>query len=111
MWDTCTAVRWASKIWERLVVCKKGFAMANGFRTQLEWMGQIVETLADLPPQPGRILLLGINPAPPSVQLGHYYQGCIGKRLWQRIDGLGLLVDSVPGLEDEACWSSRSWVD
>jgi TDG/mug DNA glycosylase family protein len=59
-------------------------------------------TLPDIPPKPGGILLVGINPAPVSVAAGHYYQGQLGRRLWRRLEGLGLLVDPVPGQEDEA---------
>jgi TDG/mug DNA glycosylase family protein len=61
------------------------------------------ETLPDIPPRPGGVLLVGINPAPVSVAAGHYYQGRIGRRLWRRLERLGLLKDPVvPGAEDEA---------
>jgi TDG/mug DNA glycosylase family protein len=59
-------------------------------------------TLPDIPPSPGGVLLVGINPAPISVAAGHYYQGRIGQRLWRRLERLGLLHDAVPGAEDEA---------
>jgi TDG/mug DNA glycosylase family protein len=65
-----------------------------------EWSGE--PTLRDIPPRPGRVLLVGINPAPVSVAAGHYYQGQLGQRLWRRLERLGLLVDPVPGQEDEA---------
>lgn len=74
----------------------------GGFRGHLSWMGDDVETLLDVPPQPNGVLLIGINPAPVSVAAGHYYQGRIGKRLWRRLERLGLLADPVPGAEDEA---------
>ena len=73
-----------------------------GFRSDESWMGSTVITLADVPPRRGGILLVGINPAPPSVAAGHYYQGKLGKRLWARLARLGLLVDPTPGAEDEA---------
>ena len=60
------------------------------------------ETLPDRAPRPGDILLVGINPAPRSVQAGHYYQGRLGRRLWQRLARLGLLANPVPGAEDDA---------
>ncbi len=60
------------------------------------------ETLPDRPPRPGGLLLIGINPAPASVQAGHYYQGRIGKRLWRRLTRLGLLTNPIPGAEDDA---------
>lgn len=59
-------------------------------------------TLPDIPPSPGGVLLVGINPAPPSVAAGHYYQGRLGQRLWRRLERLGLLEDARPGAEDEA---------
>jgi TDG/mug DNA glycosylase family protein len=60
------------------------------------------ETLPDIPPKPGGVLLVGINPAPVSVAAGHYYQGRLGRRLWRRLESIGLLRDPSPGAEDEA---------
>ncbi len=60
------------------------------------------DTLPDFPPRAGGILLVGINPAPASVARGHYYQGKLGRRLWQRLERLGLLRDAIPGHEDMA---------
>jgi TDG/mug DNA glycosylase family protein len=59
-------------------------------------------SLPDIPPRPGGVLLVGINPAEISVAAGHYYQGRLGQRLWRRLEALGLLTDPVPGREDEA---------
>jgi TDG/mug DNA glycosylase family protein len=47
--------------------------------------GLPVETLADLPPEPGRLLFVGLNPSPVSVAAGHYHQGQLGRRFWQRL--------------------------
>jgi double-stranded uracil-DNA glycosylase len=60
------------------------------------------DTLPDFPPRPGGVLLVGINPSPPSVARGHYYQGKLGQRLWRRLESVGLLSGAVPGQEDEA---------
>ncbi len=60
------------------------------------------ETLPDIAPIPGGVLLVGINPTPVSVAARHYYQGRLGKRLWGRLERVGLLVDALPGSEDEA---------
>ncbi len=60
------------------------------------------ETLPDVPPGPGGVLLVGVNPAPASVAAGHYYQGRLGGRLWRRLARVGLLRDATPGAEDEA---------
>lgn len=54
-------------------------------RTRELWMGEEVETLADLIPTEARVMCVGINPAPVSVTAGHYYQGNFerqGSRQW-----------------------------
>lgn len=72
-------------------------------RERLEQLtGAAPATLPDIAPQPGGVLLVGINPAPVSVAAGHYYQGRLGRRLWRRLEGVGLLRDALPGSEDEA---------
>jgi len=47
--------------------------------------GLPVETLADLPPEPGRLLFVGLNPSPVSVAAGHYHRGRLGRQLWRRL--------------------------
>jgi TDG/mug DNA glycosylase family protein len=47
--------------------------------------GLPVETLADIPPEPGRLLFVGLNPSPVSVAAGHYHQGRLGRQLWRRL--------------------------
>ena len=47
--------------------------------------GRPVETLADLAPRPGGLLFVGLNPSPVSVAAGHYHQGRLGRRFWQRL--------------------------
>jgi double-stranded uracil-DNA glycosylase len=61
-----------------------------------------METLPDRPCQPGGVLLIGINPAPISLAAGHYYQGQLGRRTWQRLARIGLLSSFRQGLEDDA---------
>lgn len=54
----------------------------------VEWIdviGRQVETLADLPPMRGRLLFVGLNPSPVSVEAGHYYQGQLGQAFWRRL--------------------------
>jgi TDG/mug DNA glycosylase family protein len=48
------------------------------------------------------VVLIGINPSPTSVTAGHYYQGPHGRRLWRRLERIGLLSDAEPGREDKA---------
>ena len=47
--------------------------------------GLPVETLADIQPEPGRLLFVGLNPSPVSVAAGHYHQGRLGRQLWRRL--------------------------
>lgn len=59
-------------------------------------------SLRDFAPRSGGVLVVGINPAPPSADRGHYYQGRLGRRLWKRLESVGLLAGAVPGQEDQA---------
>jgi TDG/mug DNA glycosylase family protein len=65
-------------------------------------MGSSVETLADLFPARPKAICVGINPAPISVQVGHYYQGTLGKRFFGRLRQAGVLDGSTVEFEDDA---------
>ena len=55
--------------------------------------------------RPGlRAIIVGINPSPVSVLAGHYYQGQLGKRLWQCLLEHGILKDLPNGMEDDAAF-------
>lgn len=73
-----------------------------GHRVTIQWMGEEVETLADLLPQAARAICVGINPAPPSVAVGHYYQGRQGQRFLSRLRQAGVLPAYGEGYEDDA---------
>ena len=60
--------------------------------------GLPVETLADIPPEPGRLLFVGLNPSPVSVAAGHYHQGRLGRQLWRRLVTATILP---PGADTE----------
>lgn len=65
-------------------------------------MGETVVTLDDLL-RPGLLaVVVGINPAPPSVAAGHYWQGRTGQALWRRLRSVGLLPARFDGYEDDA---------
>lgn len=68
-------------------------------RTTLTLGGRTVETLADLPPERGGLLFIGLNPSPVSVTAGHYHQGRLGQRFWQRLGRAGIIP---PGTAVEA---------
>ena len=57
----------------------------EGHRITLILDGLPVDTLADLPPEPGRLLFVGLNPSPVSVDSGHYHQGRLGRSFWRRL--------------------------
>ena len=54
-------------------------------RTTIVVDGAEVETLADLPPLRDRLLFVGLNPSPVSVEAGHYFQGRLGQLFWRRL--------------------------
>lgn len=68
---------------------------AAAHRIRLVVDGGAVETLADLPPRPGRLLFVGLNPSPVSVRAGHYHQGSLGRRFWQRLQTAGVLAGTT----------------
>ena len=54
-------------------------------RVTLSIDGQPTETLEDLPPARNRLLFVGLNPSPVSVEAGHYHQGRLGRMFWTRL--------------------------
>jgi TDG/mug DNA glycosylase family protein len=77
-----------------------------GHRIELEWMGERVETLADLL-RPGlRAICVGINPSLVSVRAGHYYQGRAGQRFLARLRTAGVIGASRRGTEDDAAFAA-----
>jgi TDG/mug DNA glycosylase family protein len=74
-----------------------------GHRVTLVLDGRPVETLADLPPEPGRLLFVGLNPSPVSVAAGHYHQGRLGRTFWRRLVTATILPpDTEIDLADDA---------
>ncbi len=64
--------------------------------------GKPVLTLKELVSPSIHTLIVGINPPPPAVAVGHYYQGRLGRQLWRcmRVAGIGNLLESDRGQED-----------
>lgn len=58
--------------------------------------GRPVDTLADLPPLRDRLLFVGLNPSPVSVEAGHYHQGRLGRTFWRRLMLAGILPPATP---------------
>ena len=75
----------------------------EGHRITLVLDGLPVETLADLPPEPGRLLFVGLNPSPVSVEAGHYHRGRLGRSFWRRLVRAQILPPATdPELADDA---------
>lgn len=65
-------------------------------RTTILVRGVATETLADLPPLRDRLLFVGLNPSPVSVEAGHYFQGRLGRTFWRRLMTAGILPADTP---------------
>jgi len=68
-------------------------------RVTLTIGGTPVETLADLPPERGGLLFVGLNPSPVSVEAGHYHQGTLGRRFWTRLGRAGIIPSDVAAVD------------
>ena len=72
-------------------------------RTTAPIDGVPTTTLADLPPTRDKLLFVGLNPSPISVKAGHYHQGRIGRRFWQRLTHTGIIpAGTEPEAADDA---------
>jgi double-stranded uracil-DNA glycosylase len=67
-------------------------------------MGAEIETLDDLLRPHLHVLCIGVNPAPTSVQAGHYYQGRAGQRFLRRLRTVGLLPAYDGRWEDDVAY-------
>ena len=61
-----------------------------GYQAREHWMGHEVLTLADVWPAEPRAMIVGLNPAPSSVEVGHYYQGQVGQSQLRKLAAAGL---------------------
>lgn len=82
------------------------FSENPGHRVTETWMGNQVQTLADLLRHGLRAVVVGINPSPVSVAAGHYYQGQLGQRFYKRLEQAGVMDRSVRGFEDDAAFAA-----
>ena len=65
-------------------------------RTTILVGGKSVTTLADIPPLRNRLLFVGLNPSPVSVEAGHYHQGRLGQAFWRRLITAQILPPNTP---------------
>jgi TDG/mug DNA glycosylase family protein len=79
---------------------------AGGHAAVEDWMGEPVETLADLL-RPGlRAVIVGFNPSPVSVAAGHYYQGRLGRLFLRRLAAAGVIPPAPAGREDDVAFAA-----
>jgi len=55
------------------------------YRTRIDWLGREYHTLKDILEKKLRIVFVGLNPSPKSVEAGHYHYGILGRRFWNTI--------------------------
>ena len=65
-------------------------------RATVDLDGIATATLADLPPLRDRLLFVGLNPSPVSVEAGHYHQGRLGRTFWRRLMLATVLPPATP---------------
>jgi len=70
------------------------------------WRGKRIETLEDLVPPNPKMVFVGINPSCVSVEKGHYHQGNLGRRFWQRLQTYGIMDSRAKGNEDDQLFLS-----
>lgn len=84
----------------------------TGYQAVEDWMGADVLTLADVWPDEPRAVIVGLNPAPPSVAAGHYYQGQVGQTQLRRLASAGLFrLPSGRYFEEAALESGVGFTD
>ena len=65
-------------------------------RVTIDIDGEPTPTLADLAPRRDRLLFVGLNPSPVSVEAGHYHQGRLGRTFWRRLMIARILPEGTP---------------
>lgn len=84
-----------------------------GLQERAVWMGDPILTLADLWPDETRAMIVGLNPAPKSVETGHYYQGTFGRRQLLRLADARIFQKPAQGtfFEEAALASGVGFTD
>lgn len=81
---------------------------------EVDWMGEPVLTPQDIWPETPQAMIVGLNPAPASVEAGHYYQRRSGRRQLLRLADAGLFarpnVDEI-GFEPAALRAQVGFTD
>lgn len=78
-----------------------------GYQAREDWMGHEILTLADVWPAEPRAMIVGLNPAPSSVEAGHYYQGQVGQGQLRKLAAAGLFRAPSGRHFEEAALAAR----
>lgn len=90
---------------QSLVQTQRPLSQSPGHRVTVDWMNETVVTLADLLRRGLHAVVVGINPAPVSVAVGHYYQGRFGQHFFKLLSRGGLLP-SGEGFDDDRAFAA-----
>ena len=71
---------------------------------EIIWNGEKIVTLKELLKPGLRVVFVGINPSPISVRAGHYLQGKLGQRFWDRLRQIGVLPVRSRSKEDDVAF-------
>lgn len=83
-----------------------------GYQERSTWMDEEILTLADIWPESPTAMIVGLNPAPPSVEAGHYYQGRAGQGQLRKLAAAGLFaLPTGRQFEEEALAAGVGFTD
>lgn len=83
-----------------------------GYQERSTWMGKEILTLADIWPEDPTAMIVGLNPAPTSVEAGHYYQGRAGQGQLRKLAAAGLFaLPTGRQFEEEALAADVGFTD
>ncbi len=71
------------------------------------WQNSEITTLAPIWGPNLKILFVGLNPSPPSIETGHYQQGELEKKFWLRLRSIGLMENAEVGAEDKSMLDNK----
>ncbi|WP_426186093.1 uracil-DNA glycosylase family protein [Microbacterium sp. TWP3-1-2b2] len=78
-----------------------------GYQERTVWMREEILTLADIWPGSPKAMIVGLNPAPTSVEAGHYYQGRAGQGQLRKLAAAGLFALPTGHHFEEAALAAR----
>ncbi len=67
------------------------------YKAMVPWRNGEIESLRDIIADDLCVLFVGLNPAPVSVEKGHYHQGRRGKQFWNLLTRNCFMPEPLPG--------------